>query len=121
MKVRTKRVLIGISTIILIIFMIIFIDLQIILKNLSKISIFGIILFIFVYTIAFVFRTVRLKLIFHGLNINASYLVLFGSFGIGWGINELTPGKIGDFVRMKFMSQKAVSYTHLTLPTILLV
>ncbi len=106
MKVRTKRILMGISTVILVIIMVTFVDIQIILENLSKISFVGILLFILIYTIAFIFRTLRLKLIFNGLNIDASYLTIFGSFGIGWGLNELTPGKIGDLARIEFLHQK---------------
>lgn len=106
MKIITKRILIGISTIILIIIMLLFVDFREIQENLIKISFFGIILFILIYTLSFIIRTIRLKLIFKGLDIQTSYFALFGSFGIGWGINELTPGKIGDLARIEYIHQK---------------
>ncbi len=106
MKERYKRIIIGISTIILIILMIYFIDFSLLLVNLSKVSFYGILLIILIYTIVFVLRTYRLKLIFKGLNLQSSFLILLGSFGIGWGINELTPGKIGDLARIEFIHQK---------------
>jgi len=106
MKPITKRLLIGLSTIILILLMIIFVDINTIFQNLQKISIFGIIFFFIVYTGVFLMRTIRLKIIFQGLNLDSSFVNLFGSYGIGWGINELTPGKIGDLVRMEVIRQK---------------
>ena len=106
MKDILKRILIGISTFILILVMFIFIDINEIVNNLSKISIYGIFLFIIIYTGVFILRTLRLKLIFRGLFLNASFLTLFGSFGIGWAINELTPGKIGDIARIEVIYEK---------------
>ena len=106
MKENTKRILIGISTIILIIIMVIYVDFREIQENLIKISIYGIILFILIYTLSFIFRTFRLRLIFRGLNLKTAYLSLYASFGIGWGINEITPGKVGDLARIEYIHQK---------------
>lgn len=89
--------------------MILFVDINTIINELHKISFFGLFLFILIYTGVFIMRTVRLRLIFRGLNLNASYLTLYGSYGIGWGINELTPGKIGDLVRIEVIRQKESS------------
>ena len=63
METRTGRILIGVSTIVLVIIMIIFVDYKTILENLYKISLIGILLFALTYTTAFVFRTYKLKLI----------------------------------------------------------
>jgi len=106
MKANIKRVAVGILTIILIIVMLIFVDINRIVDNLSKISIPGIFLFILIYTGVFIIRSYRLQLLFKGLNLNTSFLALFGSFGIGWGINELTPGKIGDIIRIEVINEK---------------
>ncbi len=101
-----RRIITGISTIILIIIMLIFVDFSRIQENLIKISVFGILLFALIYSISFLFRTLRLQQIFLGLNRNTSFLTIFCSFGIGWGINEITPGKIGDLARMEFIHEK---------------
>jgi uncharacterized protein (TIRG00374 family) len=61
---------------------------------------------VLIYTGVFILRTFRLRLIFKGLNLDASYFTLYGSYGIGWGINELTPGKVGDLVRIEVIRQK---------------
>ena len=105
-KEKIVKVIIGIITIILILLMFYFIDFRLILSNFSKISIYGIILFVLIYTITFILRAYRLKFILQGLNSDASFLNLFGSFGIGWGINEIIPGKFGDLVRLEFIRQK---------------
>ena len=106
MKVLTKRILIGISTIILIFLMITFVDINTLIQDLKKISILGLIFFFIIYSGVFLMRTIRLKMIFKGLNLNSKFINLFGSYGIGWGINELTPGKVGDLVRMEVIRQK---------------
>ncbi|MFX1392864.1 MAG: lysylphosphatidylglycerol synthase transmembrane domain-containing protein [Promethearchaeota archaeon] len=116
MKERIKKILIGISTAILIIIMILYVDLQEIFYSLNKISIYGIILFALIYTLSFIFRTFKLKQIFKGLNLHTSYLPLFGSYGIGFGINELSPGKFGDLARIEFIRQKE-KYVSLTKST----
>lgn len=106
MKLIYKRTLIGVSTIVLIIIMVIFIDFQVIVENLNKITIWGILLFVLVYSVAFFLRTIRLKQIFKSFNYNTSFLTLFCTYGIGWGINDITPGKIGDFVRIELIREK---------------
>lgn len=106
MKDKTKRIIIGISTIILVLIMIYFIDFRLFIENLAKISIYGILLFVLIYTIVFFLRTYRLKFIFRGLNLETPSLIIFGSYGIGWAINEITPGKLGDLARVEFIHQK---------------
>jgi len=106
MNVKAKRIVIGISTIILILIMIILIDIRIIIEDLMKISFYGLILFFLVYTAAFIFRTYRLKVVFQGLNLKSSFLTLYCAFGIGWSINEITPSKLGDLVRIEFIKEK---------------
>ncbi len=86
--------------------MLYFIDFSLIIRNITKISIYGIVLFVLIYSLTFILRTYRLKIIFRGLNSDASFLNLFGSFGIGWGVNEIIPGKFGDLVRLEFIRQK---------------
>ena len=60
MKEKYKRISVGVLTIFLIIIMIVYIDYNVIIENLSKISFFGIFLFVLVYTSAFLLRTLRL-------------------------------------------------------------
>ncbi|TFG24795.1 MAG: flippase-like domain-containing protein [Promethearchaeota archaeon] len=106
MKEITKRILIGISTIMLIIVMILYVDIKEILNNLNKISVLGIFLFILIYTTTFILRSFKLKQVFHGLNLKSSLLILYCSYGVGFAINELTPGKFGDLARIEFIQQK---------------
>jgi uncharacterized protein (TIRG00374 family) len=106
MKDKIKRIIIGISTIILIIVMFTYVDINEIFKNFQRISVYGIFGFILIYTIAFLLRTIRLKQIIQGLALDASYSTLLGSYGIGWSVNELTPGKIGDLVRIEIIHEK---------------
>ncbi|MBY9015360.1 MAG: flippase-like domain-containing protein [Candidatus Lokiarchaeota archaeon] len=106
MEVKTKRILIGCVTVAIIILMIVYVDFQTILLNLQRISIWGIFLFSVVYTLAFIFRAFKLKLVFNGINLEPNYSIIYGAIGTGWAINELTPAKLGDFVKMEYIRQK---------------
>jgi hypothetical protein len=106
MKRSSKQIIIGLLTLLLIIIMIFFVDIGTIITNLNKISFVGVLLFVVIYTSAFLLRALRLKIIFKGINLDSSYLTLFGSFGIGWAINDITPGKVGDFVRIEIIHEK---------------
>jgi hypothetical protein len=106
MEVKTKRILIAFVTLAIIILMIVYVDFQTILLNLQRISIWGIFLFSIIYTLAFIFRAFKLKLVFNGINLEPSYFIIYGAIGTGWAINELTPAKLGDFVKMEYIRQK---------------
>ena len=95
-----KRLLIGLATIVLIILMVIIIDFQNLLKNLSMIGLWGTFLFIIIYMIAFLLRGFKLKLIFKGLDHPIKFSSSFFSIGAIFIINDITPGQIGDTVRM---------------------
>ncbi|KKL50536.1 hypothetical protein LCGC14_2304520, partial [marine sediment metagenome] len=96
MEVKTKRLIIGCSTILIIILMITFVDYKTIYDNLKEISLLGIFLFCLTYTVAFIFRAYKLKLVFRGINLDPKFSTIYGAIGTGWAINELTPAKIGD-------------------------
>ncbi len=106
MEVKTKRILIACVTLAIIILMIIYVDFQTILLNLQRISVWGIFLFSIIYTLAFIFRAFKLKLVFNGINLEPNYFIIYGAIGTGWAINELTPAKLGDFVKMEYIRQK---------------
>ncbi len=106
MEVKTKRILIACVTIAIIVIMILYVDFQTILLYLQRISIWGIFLFSVVYTLAFIFRAFKLKLVFNGINLEPNYFIIYGAIGTGWAINELTPAKLGDFVKMEYIRQK---------------
>ena len=106
MEVKTKRILIAFVTLAIIILMIVYVDFQTILLNLQRISIWGIFIFSIIYTLAFIFRAFKLKLVFNGINLEPSYFIIYGAIGTGWAINELTPAKLGDFVKMEYIRQK---------------
>ena len=105
MKNKTKRIIIGVSTIALVILMVFYVDFENIMENLRKISFLGISLFAFSYTLAFIFRAYKLKLVFEGINLDPHYLSIFGAIGTGWAINELTPAKVGDLAKIEYIHQ----------------
>jgi len=106
MEVKTKRILIGCVTVIIFVLMIIYIDFQTIISNLQSISIIGIVIFTVVYTLAFIFRALKLKVVFNGINLQPNYFTIYGAIGAGWAINELTPAKLGDLAKMEYIHQK---------------
>lgn len=106
MKKINKNIIIIISTLILIILMIMFIDLEQIITNLIKISFLGSIGFFIIYFIVFLLRALRLKLIFKSLEKEVNYSIILASYGIGWSLNELTPAKVGDLARVEAINIK---------------
>ncbi|MHA1106349.1 MAG: lysylphosphatidylglycerol synthase transmembrane domain-containing protein [Promethearchaeota archaeon] len=106
MEAKTKRLLIGCATVVIILLMIVYVDFTTILNNLQQISVIGIFLFSLTYTVAFIFRTLKLKLVFNGINIEPSFFTIYGAIGTGWAINELTPAKLGDLAKMEYIRQK---------------
>ncbi|MFW9940606.1 MAG: YbhN family protein [Candidatus Thorarchaeota archaeon] len=97
---KYKRILIGLTTIALIVLMIIIVDFQKLIKKLSIIGIFGTLLFITLYTIAFLLRAYKLKLIFKGLNHPIKYGSSYFSIGTSFFINSITPGQLGDIAKV---------------------
>ncbi|MFW9902072.1 MAG: YbhN family protein [Candidatus Thorarchaeota archaeon] len=97
---RRKRILIGIATIILIILMAYFVDFSNLIQNIISVGFIGLFVFIITYTIAFILRAYKLKLIFNGLNHNVKYANCLFSTGASFVINDVTPGKLGDFAKI---------------------
>ncbi|MFW9772685.1 MAG: lysylphosphatidylglycerol synthase transmembrane domain-containing protein [Candidatus Thorarchaeota archaeon] len=110
MEKRTKRIIIGCVTIVIIILMIIYVDFQNLIINLQSISFFGIFLFSATYTVAFIFRALKLKVTFNAINLNPRYLTIYGAIGTGWAINELTPAKLGDIAKMEYIHQRESNF-----------
>jgi uncharacterized protein (TIRG00374 family) len=86
--------------------MIFYVDLQTIVDNLRKISFLGLFLFALVYTLSFIFRSYKLKIIFQGINLNLKYSTIYCAIGAGWAINEITPAKLGDLAKIEYIHQK---------------
>jgi len=97
---RRKRILIGIVTIILIFLMLYFVDFPNLIQRIITIGYFGLLLLILTYTIAFILRAYKLKLIFKGLNHNVKYANCLFSTGASFVINDVTPGKLGDIAKI---------------------
>ena len=106
MEAKIKRILMACATLVIILLMILYVDFKTILNYLQQISVLGIILFTIVYTIAFIFRALKLKVVFNGINSKPKYTTIYGAIGTGWAINELTPAKIGDLAKMEYIRQK---------------
>jgi len=97
---RRKQLIIGIATILLLVFMAFFIDFMQFIQDLITVGFFGLIIFVITYTIAFILRAYKLKLIFKGLNLNVGYATSLFSTGASFVINDLTPGKLGDLAKI---------------------
>lgn len=97
---KNKRILIGLATIILITLIIIFIDFYRIVSNIVIIGFWGLFLFVITYTIAFLIRAYKLKLIFKGLNCSIRFNTSFFSNGANFFINDLTLGRVGEIAKM---------------------
>jgi len=110
MEKRTKRIIIGCVTLVIIILMIVYVDFQNIINNLQRVSILGILLFTLTYTLAFIFRALKLKITFNAINLEPKYLTIYGAIGTGWAINELTPAKLGDIAKMEYIHQRETNF-----------
>jgi len=103
---RRKRLIIGIATILLLIFMVFFVDFYSLLQRIISVGILGLIIFILSYTVAFVLRSYKLKMIFEGLDKNISFSTSYFSIGAAFVINDLTPAKMGDFAKIFIIKDK---------------
>ncbi|MFX0033644.1 MAG: YbhN family protein [Candidatus Hodarchaeota archaeon] len=97
---KRKRLLIGITTIILIIFMVYVVDFPSLIQKIITVGIIGLILFILTYACAFLLRAYKMKLIFKGLDHKVKYTNCLFSTGASFIINDLTPGKLGDVAKI---------------------
>ncbi len=103
---KHKRLIIGIITIILIVFMAFIVDFPSLISKIITIGLWGTILFIISYTVAFILRAYKLKLIFKYLNLDVKYSTCYFSIGTAFVINDLTPGKIGDIAKILFIKDQ---------------
>ena len=97
---KRKRLLIGLATLALMVVLVFIVDFPSFVSKIIVIGIWGLILFIITYTIAFLLRAYKLKLIFKGLNQPVKFSTTYFSIGAGFMFNELTPGKVGDLVKI---------------------
>ncbi|MGB5911422.1 MAG: lysylphosphatidylglycerol synthase transmembrane domain-containing protein [Promethearchaeia archaeon] len=100
LKRRKKQLIIGIITVLLIIIMILFVDFASFLQKIIIIGPFGLIAFIITYTIAFILRAYKLKLIFKGISQEINYSTSYFSIGASFFINGVIPGKVGDVAKI---------------------
>ncbi len=101
-----KRLLIGIGTILLIVFMMYIVDFSRIINNLFIIGIFGILIFIFLYTITFFLRSYKLILIFKEFEQKILFSSSFFSIGTSFVINDSTPAKVGELAKIAFLKEQ---------------
>ena len=97
---KWKRPIIGLATIGLIIFILFLVDFPRLIQKIVTIGIWGLFLFIIIYTLAFILRAYKLKLIFKGLDRDISYSTSYFSTGASFLINDSTPGKLGDLAKI---------------------
>ncbi len=99
LKVK-KKILIGLCTIILIIFIILLVDFSNVIKKILIIGVGGVFVFSIMYTVTFISRALKLKLIFKGIDRKTKFSTSYFSIGIAFIINDLIPTKIGDFAKI---------------------
>ncbi|MFX0105892.1 MAG: YbhN family protein [Candidatus Hodarchaeota archaeon] len=97
---KKKRLLIGIITLILIIIMILFVDFVSFIQKIIIIGPFGLLAFVITYTVAFILRAYKLKLIFKGISQEIKYSTSYFSIGASFFINGVIPGKVGDVAKI---------------------
>lgn len=97
---KRKRILIGIVTIFLIVLMLFIVDFPKIIKKIKLIGFWGTFLFVLAYSLAFLFRSTKLKLIFKGIDTNINFSTSYFSTGASFVINDFTPGKLGDVAKI---------------------
>jgi len=97
---KRKRILIGVITILIIIFMLIIADFSKIILRIRSIGFLGTFLFIFAYSTVFLLRTLKLKLIFRGIDNSINFSTSYFSIGASFVINDFTPGKLGDVAKI---------------------
>ncbi|MFX0105283.1 MAG: YbhN family protein [Candidatus Hodarchaeota archaeon] len=103
---KYKRLIIGLITIILIILIVIFVDFSNLITNLFKIGLWGTLFFILIYTVAFLLRAYKVKLIFKGLNQPIKFSSSYFSIGASFLINDLTPGQLGDIAKVLILKDQ---------------
>jgi uncharacterized protein (TIRG00374 family) len=86
--------------------MIFFVDFASLIEKIVTVGVLGLILFIISYTLAFILRAYKLKLIFKGLDKDVAYSTCYFSIGAAFVINDLTPAKIGDFAKIFIIKDK---------------
>jgi len=97
---KRKRILIGIITILSVILMLFIVDFPKIILKIRLIGFWGTILFVLAYSLAFLFRSLKLKLTFKGIDKNINFSTSYFSTGASFVINDFTPGKLGDIVKI---------------------
>lgn len=97
---KRKRLLIGLGTVAIILIMVFLVDFSSLIQKIITIGFWGLFLFIITYTIAFILRAYKMKLIFKGLDHNISYSTSYFSTVASFLINDSTPGKLGDVAKI---------------------
>ncbi len=103
---KRKQLLLGLATIILVLIMAFLVDFNSLILKILIIGFWGTLLFAIFYTVAFLLRAYKLNLIFNSFDLKTKYTTyLFSLYG-SFAINDLTPGKIGDLVKIYFIKDK---------------
>ena len=80
--------------------MLFLVDFPRLIQKIVTIGIWGLIFFILIYTLAFILRVYKLKLIFKGLDREINYSTSYFSTGASFLIYDSTPGKLGDIAKI---------------------
>lgn len=100
------RIIAVIATAIVLVFLIQYIGLDLILYLIKNLNLYWIMVFVGVYTFTFVLRAVRWVSIVKATDHNISVPYTITMLWSGWFVNEVTPAKIGDFVRIYLLYDK---------------
>ncbi len=105
-KWTIARVVAAIVTAIVLVFLVQYIGLDLILFLIRNMNLYWIMVFVGVYTFTFVLRAIRWRSIIKATNHNVSVPYTVTMLWSGWFVNEVTPAKIGDVVRIYLLYDK---------------
>ncbi len=100
------RILAIVATAVVLVFLIQYIGVDLILFLISIMNLYWIMMFIGVYSLTFLLRAVRWKSIVKATNHNIGVPYTVTMLWSGWFVNEVTPAKIGDLVRIYLLYDK---------------
>lgn len=100
------RIAAVIATAVVLVFLIQYIGVDLIMFLIGNLNFYWIMIFVGVYTFAFLLRAVRWKSIVKATDHNIGVPYTLTMLWSGWFVNEVTPAKIGDFVRIYLLYDK---------------
>ncbi len=100
------RIVAAIATVIVLVLLIQYIGIDLILFLIGNLNLYWIMVFVGVYSFTFILRAIRWKSIVKATDHNIGIPYTLTMLWSGWFVNEVTPAKIGDVVRIYLLYDK---------------